>query len=441
MNTASNFGNSVPRYNCSLCRNPRPVTVLKLPPTPLANEFVPPGRMSGEPQRIYPLDLGLCEGCGHLQLNQIVNPGKLFSDYVYVTGTSSVTIEHLKKQTAEAVYWAGIGSDSGDAVVEIGSNDGTMLRMFKTYGCKVFGVDPAKNIAEEANERGIPTVCNFWSAQLANEIKKEIGQAKLIVANNVMAHVPDVFDFALGVRDLLADKGTFVFEVAHLLDWADHMVWDTIYHEHMSYHAVMPLAKMFSEIGMQIVRAERNPNQMGRGSLRVYVKKKKEESPSEVLGLMNEEVHAGLFSPDFYSRLGKRIAAQREIVVKNLNSLASKHSSMIGYGATAKLTTLMYTFGLDNKHSEYIVDDNPRKQRLFTPGLHIPVVSPEQMLRYPPEVCVIYAWNFADSIMRKYRDFAAQNGMTFVVPMPTYQEISNGRGGHGRKGKNNDLAT
>lgn len=414
------------RKNCSLCRASDLKTVLELPATPLADEYLPPGAGKKD-QEFYPLNLGMCNRCGHTQLMQIVGQDKLFGSYSRTTGLSTAAVQQATNEAIAAMKKLSVGKN--DLVVEIGSNDGTLLRVFRRHGLNVLGVEPSKTIAEKANEKGIPTIRTFWNAVTARRIFLDHGPAKLIIANNVIGHVPDVYDFGLGVKNLLADDGLFVMEVTHLLDWANEIKWDDICHESQSYHAIGPLTKMWKSIGMSVVELEKIPGRKGQKSIRLTVRRGDSgEVPMSVMDVIKEEVAAGLYSDELYEKLSYRIDRQREATLAHLEVLLSKSSHMIGYGATSRLTTLMYGLGLSKKHSTFIVDDNPRKQRLFSPGLHIPIVSPEPMLKYPPDACIVYAWRFADVIMQKYRDFAASHEMSFVVLMPTYQEITVGRG-------------
>lgn len=413
------------RKFCSLCRSPAIESVLSMASTPLANEFVP-AQYADVVQQVFPLSLALCFNCGHLQIEQLVDPSRLFSNYVYETSTSPLTVQHIRNQAADMARKGLL--DRNWLCVEIGSNDGAMLLELRTqYGMRILGVDPAETIVTRANEKGITTMKAFFSTTIAKEIVATLGLVDLVVANNVFAHASDLLDIALGVKSMLGLNGTFVFEVAHLLDFAETSVWDTIYHEHFSYHTVMPLDRMFRSIGMHIADVERTRGQIGRGSLRVYVRHgDKAEVPMTVAALMGDEASAGLFEPKFYVKLKKKIERQKDIALTHLDFM-SKSYLMAGYGAPAKLTTLMYQFGLSREHSAYVVDDSPWKQGLLTPGRHIPIFSPELLETETPGVLVIYAWNFASDIMRRYAKVAAQKGMRFVIPMPHYQEIESGR--------------
>jgi len=392
------------RESCSLCRGRNLVKALSLPPTPLANEFLP------EPaeQEIFPLDLLLCNGCGHLQVEAIVNAERFFTNYVYVTGTSAVTVEHLW-QYAEHVSKRFKPSN----VLEIGSNDGTMLVAFKALGVNVLGIDPAKNISVQGD---LPTIRAFFDSNLAENIYSVRGPFDLIVANNVFAHVENLADIAAGVRILLDKSGVFVFEVAYLVDTIKHNLFDTIYHEHYSHHAVTPLVSALKTLDLHVFDVERTSGQLGRGSIRIYASADNREVSETVSRALEEEASMRLFDLSTYAAWREQIEAAAKAFKEQLARY--RGNKIAGFGAPAKLTTLMYTFGLGREDCEFVVDDALHKQGLYTPGLNIPVKPVSALTQEKPDVCVIYAWNFYDSILRRFEG----QGIKFIVPLPEYKE-------------------
>ena len=219
---------------CRLCDSKALELALPIAPSPIADAYIPASRL-GIPQELYPLDLYLCKDCGHVQNIDIVNPELLFRDYLYTTSSSSGLVAHFKKYAADIAV--GFAVEPGSLVVEIGSNDGSLLRSFKEYGLQVLGIDPALTIAERATASGIETLPEFFTASLASKIREERGNATIIAANNVFAHSDNLADIVRGVRNLLADDGVFVFEVSYLVDIVDEYLFDTVYHEHLSYHS------------------------------------------------------------------------------------------------------------------------------------------------------------------------------------------------------------
>jgi len=407
---------STRRKNCRLCGSGKLRQALSLGKTPLANAFVPePARKT--PQPLFPLDLHLCLECGHLQLLEVVAPEILFRDYVYVSGTSPVFIRHFKEYAEEAIRIAGL--QPGDQVIDIGSNDGTLLGFFREKGMRILGLDPARKIAGEAARKGIPTLPEFFTPALADRLRREGWQPAVITANNVFAHADDLAGIAEGVRRLLRTDGAFLFEVSYLLDVVQKGLFDTIYHEHLSYHAVKPLVPFFQRNGLRLIGALRVDSHGG--SLRGIVRTEASgaESQPSVGQRIAEEEAAGLFLPEAYQAFSQKISERGETLKRLLLKLKGEGKRVVGFGAPAKATTLMYHFGLGPDLLEAIIDDSPWKQGLYTPGHHIPVV-PADRLADParrPDYCLILAWNFADSIIRKHQAFR-QSGGHFIVPLP-----------------------
>jgi len=409
------------RRSCVLCgASMRDRKVLTLPATPPANEFVDAPRE----QEVFPLALQLCgrPDCGHLQLEAVVDPERLFGDYVYVAGTSPVFVEHFAGYARRLVELEGLGPSS--LVVDVGSNDGTLLARFAELGVRrVHGVEPASRIAAEANERGIPTTTAFFDRKVALELRHSLGAADVVTANNVFAHIDDLENTALAVRDLLAPDGIFVFEVSYLLDVVQKLLFDTIYHEHLSYHAVRPLRAFFDRIGMTLFDAERVPTHGG--SIRCYASRRPRPVSGNVDHLVALEQRSSLFSQQTYAEFGDRIAARGKQLRETITGRREGGARFCGYGAPAKLTTLVHAMALDGGDFEFVVDDSPWKRDLFTPGKHIPVVGPQALAEASGRGywCVVFAWNFFDPIVARNRDWAGSwlnpiDGACLRTPTP-----------------------
>ena len=388
------------RTDCRLCASRTLECVLNLTPTPPANAMVPAAEKD-KPQTAYPLDVYRCTDCGHLQLLDIVDPRVLFTHYVYVSSTSPVMVGYLRDQCAAIVRRLKL--KPGDLVVEFGSNDGTLLRLFKEAGMRVLGVDPAANVAPDAAE--IETVADFFGAGMAGRIREKYGPAKAICAYNVCAHIDDLRDVVDGVRTLLAPDGQFVFEVGYLLDVYSKTLFDTIYHEHVDFHHVEPLKRFFDGRGLKLLHAERSDIQGGAlvGYVGTPATGQADSSVNELIALEHE---AGLHRADTFRRWADMIRQRGEELMTLLRGLKAKGKSIAAYGAPAKATTLMYHFGLDSSVLDYVVDDNPLKQGMFTPGLHIPVHSPDELYRQKPDYVLLLAWNFAAQLVEKHRHYA-----------------------------------
>ena len=406
------------RTACRLCGSAQLESVLSLTPTPPANAFVPASALE-ERQDTYPLDVHLCGDCGHLQLLDVIDARALFEEYLYVSGTSPVMVAHLRDYAAHVIERLAL--KPGDLVVEIGSNDGTLLGFFQQAGMRVLGIDPARNIVARATEDGIETLAEFFTPALAARILKSHGPAAAICANNVCAHIDDLKGVIEGVRGLLAPDGLFIFEVSYLLDVYENRLFDTIYHEHLDYHRVGPLRRFFRENGMAFVDAQRVSTQGG--SLRGFVRSAGSdgegggEEGAAVDELEALERAAGLEKPETYRLFAAQIEHRRVELTALLKGLKAEGKMVAGYGAPAKATTLMYHFGLGRDVIEFIVDDNPLKQGLYSPGLHVPVLAVDALYERRPDYVVVLAWNFADSIVAAHPAFTEAGGR-FVIPLP-----------------------
>lgn len=405
----------VVRNHCRLCGSASLETVLELSPTPPANEFV---KAEDPAQELIPLYLARCGGCGHVQLPVVVSPERLFRNYVYVSGTSPSFVEHFRAYAEDCVR--SLEMRPGDLVVDIGSNDGTLLKQFK--GMRGVGVDPAEAIALQANAAGVPTYVGFFDRKIAQQIRFDTGsQAALVTANNVFAHADDLRSIALGVRDLLApERGRFVFEVQYLVDLVEKTLFDMVYHEHLSYHSLGPLVPFFDSIGMSLVDAQGVPTHGG--SVRCVVSPHRGEVQSSRLkSILESETRALALSVDPWGDLRKRIDTAGDQLRSFIESERREGREVAGYGAPAKLTTLCYQFGISNRDIDYIVDDSPWKQGLLSPGARIPVVAPYAR-DHAPDTFVIFAWNFADQIAAKLRAGGFRGKI--VAPLPKFKEIS-----------------
>ena len=407
------------RPDCRLCSSTRLEQVLSLGRTPLANEFVP-AEEQGQPQDRFPLDVWLCRVCGHVQLRDVVDPERLFRNYVYVSSTSPVFVEHFRRYAHAMLELMRL--PRGSTVVEIGSNDGVLLRVFREAGMRVLGVDPARAIAAEATRQGIQTIPEFFDPALARRLRQEGWEADLIAANNVFAHADDLHGIADGVAHLLKPDGLFVFEVSYLLDVVEKTLFDTIYHEHLCYHTVKPLVEFFDRHGLELVDALRMESHGG--SLRGLVKRKGGRWPRQprVDELVALETAQGLDRPEAYRKFAGTIQQRKQELVMLLGDLKSVGKRLVGFGAPAKATTLMFAFGIGPETLECIIDESPWKQGRCSPGHHLPVV-PSSVLYdgiNRPDYALILAWNFAESIIAKHRAFREAGGR-FIVPLPNVE--------------------
>lgn len=404
------------RSSCRLCDEKNLELVLQLTPTPPVDAFIKAERLSIK-QNCFPLDLYLCHACGHVQLLDVVSPDILFGDYIYETSSSPGLIEHFRRYADDLLQYANISEKS--LIIDIGSNDGTLLRPFKEKGFKTLGVDPAQSIADKATKSGITTIPDFFSNKLAQKIEKDYGSASIITANNVFAHVDNLGDIVDGVHTLLSKDGLFVCEVSYLLDTVDNMVFDFIYHEHLDYHSVIPLKKFLMAHGLELIHVHRVPTKGG--SLRCFSQpiggsRKRSASVDEFVRL---EENRGIHKIGFLKSFNNKINNAKDELLSFLNRLEDK--KFFGYGASATTTILTYHFQLGNKLS-HILDDNPFRQNRFSPGYHIPVVSPKIIYEERPEYVLILAWRFSDMIISQHKTYMDNNGH-FIVPLPNLKII------------------
>lgn len=397
---------------CRVCRGKTLHKFLSLGPMPLANRFLREDQLS-TPEPYYPLDVYLCSACGLVQLGYIVAPEILFKDYLYLTGTSKPMEAHFRGLAQDLIQR--FVASSGGLVVDIGSNDGTLLQNFQKYNMETLGIEPADNIARLAVSRGIETLNEFFQEKLADSVRVQRGQAKVILATNVLAHVHDLDSFLRAVSCLLADDGIFAIEVPYLVDMLNRMEFDTIYHEHLSYFAVRPLVTLFSRFGMGIVEVQRIS--VHGGSLRIYVQKSVHPLPPSAIKLLKIEREAKLDLLQTYQKFADEVGQVREALLSLLETLKSRGATIAGYGAPAKGNILLNYCKIDTDILDYTSDTTPFKQGRYTPGMHIPVFPESHFREVSPDYALLLAWNYADEILKKEERYR-QAGGKFIVPIP-----------------------
>ena len=404
------------RDSCRLCEGKSLDLVLPLPATPIADDFVPGSRLH-ETQESFPLDLYLCRDCGHAQLLDVVNPDLLFRSYLYTTSTSPGLVEHFQNYADELLRR--VETPAGSLVIDVGSNEGALLRAFKARGRKVLGIDPAREIAAAATRSGVETIPDYFTCELGKKVRREYGPAAVVTSNNAFAHSDHLADMADGVRELLAPDGVFVFEVTYLVNTVQKMLFDTIFHEHLCYHSAKPLNLFFKRHGLQLIDLERIPTKGG--SIRGTVQPAGGPRPvsPRVGQLIELESVLGLETVEAWQAYQRRIAAVKDQLLGLVGDIRARGKSIAGYGASPTVTTLLYHFDLNDK-VDFIVDDNPTKQNTFSPGKHIPVVAPQALYQREVDYVLVLAWNYAQPIMAKHQAFA-KNGGRFIVPLPYLQ--------------------
>ena len=402
---------------CIACRQDAVREFLDLGETALANNFLTAEELT-RVEPTFPLRVGFCESCGHVQLTTPVPPPEMFTTYLYQSSASSTLAEHLDDLATTLVARHGLGSS--DLVTDIGCNDGTLLKSFRGHGVRVLGVDPAENLAA-LDQSGIERYVGFFGADSSREIVQRWGQAAIATATNTFPHIPDLADFVEGIDRLLAPGGTFVIEAHYLLDLVDQVAFDTIYHEHVSFWGVGPLVKMFDRFGMDVVRVERLP--IHHGQLRASIQRRGEGPiDASVATLLALEHERGLDQFATFERFGDQVRRAKSDLQAALRRLQKDGKRLAAYGAPAKGNTLLTFLEFDSSTVEYIADRSPLKQGRFTPGTHIPVVPPERLLADQPDYAILLAWNFEDEILAQQAEYRRRGGK-FLIPVPTLREV------------------
>lgn len=401
---------------CRSCGNTDVIEFLSLGKQPLANNFLKSDGVGKE--MYYPLDLVFCTDCTLVQLSDAsyVSRDVLFRHYLYASSVSGGLRRHfedLAAKISEEVPKDGL-------VVDIGSNDGVLLKPLKALGIRAVGVEPAANLAKTANEQGLDTVNDFFGKDTVSNIVSGYGRADAVTASNVFAHVGDVHDMIENVKLLLKENGFFIVEIQYLIDTITDMTYDNIYHEHVFYYSLRSLIRLFEKHGMRIFKAEHVMTHGG--SLRIYTSKDTREFDLSIQKFIDSEREKKIDKIQTYEafadELWKRIAELRTF----FGTLKEKNKTVAAYGAPAKSSTIANSVKLDSSLIQYVVEDALLKQGLLTPGSHIPIVSPAALDERPPDYLVIFAWNYAEDIMRKLEKYRAK-GMRCVIPMPKLKII------------------
>jgi len=381
-----------------------------MPATPVGDAYVP-AHLPPPPQETFPLDVWLCLDCGLAQLIDIVDPELLYVDYVYHTSVSLGLVEHFRRYAADAVER--LRPNPGSLVVDIGSNDGSLLMAFKDFGMNVLGVDPARDVARVANERGIQTLNSFFNLELARSLRRERGPATIITANNVFANIDDLGDICAGIVELLTPDGVFIMETSYVAPVLEHMLVETIFHEHLSYFSLAPLVSFFRRVGLEVIDAQQQPTKGG--SLRLTMQRAEGKRPvaDSVAKVLAAEREAHIHDVEPFARMAAHLAHVKLELRRLLSDMKSSGKVIAGYGASVGVVTLLYDWELHGI-LDFLVDDHLRKQDTFSPGQHIPVYSPKSLYDRRADVVVVLAWHYADAIMQKHPNYSGQ----WIIPLP-----------------------
>lgn len=404
----------VHRSTCRLCESGNVELVVKLEPIPLSENYCGDAE-SGRRAARYPVDLYMCRDCGHVQQLDVVDSKSLWENYTYYSGDAKGMPEHFREVAGRII--ANYRPALGTLIVDIGSNDGSLLLPFKDAGYRVLGIDPAREIACQATEAGIETIPKLMSLDLARSIRCERGAAQVVCMFNAFAHADNLGEVADGIRELLAPDGIFVFEAQYLLDIIDRVLIATIFHEHMSHHSVKALTVFFERHGMELIDVERVPIQHGSlvGTVQLKGTGRRPVGDS-VKALLTLETERGLDRIETLKQFAERIGQLRERTTRLVDYWRRTKASVAGYGAARSGPTLIAQLGLTDV-IEYIVDDHPQKVYRYSSGDGIPILPTVELCRRMPAYTVILAWVHADKIIESNREYLERGGR-FVVLCP-----------------------
>ncbi len=398
---------------CLGCGAPLAAPFLDLGMMPLANSYLRPEQVDEVEER-FALAVAYCPGCHLVQLTRRLAPARLFTEYAYFSSYSESFVAHPRWLAESLMARFGLGSHS--RVLEIASNDGYLLKNFVERGVPVLGVEPAQNVAEEAERRGIPTLKRFFGAQAVEEILDSFGRADVVIGNNVLGHVPEINDFLRAVKQCLKPSGAAVFEFPYIRDLVERVEFDTIYHEHVFYFSLAAVKRLAERAGLELFDVI--PQPVHGGSLRVFMGMPGawRLEPSVAATLAAEE-QAGFTAAARYAAFERAVRKVRDDLVALLRALKAKDARVAAYGAPAKGNTLLNYCGIGRELIEFTVDRSPHKQGTLLPGSRIPVREPSALLAERPDYELLLAWNWAEEIIAQQHEHLERGG-TFIIPVP-----------------------
>lgn len=410
---------SYTRTNCRLCLSKEIELAVNIGKSPISEKYVKKDNLDKLIPKV-PLDLYFCKNCSHVQLLDVVNPDFLWSDFTFKTSRDTKLIKHFKDYVERVVNQEEINFE--DLIIDIGSNDGTLLQCFKDKGYKnILGIDPASEIVDQANRAGIKTIKGFFDLDIAKKISKTDGKAKVITANNVFAHMDDLRGMLESIKYMMNEQSIFVFEVSYLLDVVKKMLIGTIFHEHLSYHSLFSLKKFLNSFNLDIVKVERGPEQGG--SIICYAKIKKDSNKidNSVIELLDLENSEKLNEIETIKEMNTKLNNLKSEINKIIKNIKNEKKIISGFGAARSGTTFLSFFDI-GKHLDHLFDDNTEKHYKFSPGDQIEVLPTSEITEKKPDFLMILAWIHADKIISKNQSYL-ENGGAFLRFFPKIEII------------------